>query len=223
MLDGWFCRTVANQKSMDQIDQDEDAQSDSQEDYDPQVVEQAPRVDYKAQYNTLKKKLKFLLYENEFFQDALRSSQRRHLKVTRDRSFLLDRLQKYEKPEVTSSESEDTEDSSDEDVRNDGKKRKIDSAGKNPNPPKKKKVAPKKVAMNQMMNNIQSIDGHMTAEEVERHLKSRQSFMELVPERAPPTVPNEMFSNEPSLDSESNELIETSPSNIGEECLSVEY
>lgn len=31
MLDGWFCRTVANQKSMDQIDQDEDAQSDSQE------------------------------------------------------------------------------------------------------------------------------------------------------------------------------------------------
>lgn len=28
MLDGWFCRTVANQKSMDQ---DEDAQSDSQE------------------------------------------------------------------------------------------------------------------------------------------------------------------------------------------------
>lgn len=31
MLDGWFCRTVANQKSMDQIDQEEDAQSDSQE------------------------------------------------------------------------------------------------------------------------------------------------------------------------------------------------
>lgn len=41
-------------------------------------------------------------------------------------------------------------------------------------------------------------DGHMTPEEVERHLQSRQSFMEL--ERAPPTVPTEMFSNEPSLD-----------------------
>lgn len=102
-------------------------------------------------------------------------------------------------------------------------RRKVDSSGKNQNPTKKKKVAPKKAALNQMINNIQSIDGHMTAEEVERHLKSRQSFMELVPERAPPTVPNEMFSNEPSLDSESNELIETSPSNIGEECLSVEY
>lgn len=59
----------------------------------------------------------------------------------------------------------------------------------------------------------------MTPEEVERHLQSRQSFMELVPERAPPTVPTEMFSNEPSLDSESNEVgeLETSPSNIGEE------
>lgn len=40
----------------------------------------------------------------------------------------------------------------------------------------------------------------MTPEEVERHLQSRQNFMELVPERAPPTVPTEMFSNEPSLD-----------------------
>lgn len=98
-------------------------------------------------------------------------------------------------------------------------RRKVDSSGKNQNPTKKKKIAPKKPGLNQMMNNSQSIDGHMTAEEVERHLKSRQSFMELVPL----TVPNEMFSNEPSLDSESNELVETSPSNIGEECLSVEY
>ncbi|KAJ8927492.1 hypothetical protein NQ314_020041 [Rhamnusium bicolor] len=61
-------------------------------------------------------------------------------------------------------------------------------------------------------------DGHMTPEEVERHLQS-QSFMEFVPERAPPTVPTEMFSNEPSLDSESNDVgeLETSPSNMGEE------
>lgn len=39
----------------------------------------------------------------------------------------------------------------------------------------------------------------MTTEEVERHLQSRQSLIEL---RALPTVPTEMFSNEPSLDSE---------------------
>lgn len=59
----------------------------------------------------------FLSKENEFFQDALRSSQRRLLKVTRDRSFLLDRLLQYEKPEGTSSESEDTEESSDDEAR----------------------------------------------------------------------------------------------------------
>jgi INO80 complex subunit E len=58
----------------------------------------------------------------------------------------------------------------------------------------------------------------MTPEEVERHLQS-QNYVELVPERAPPTVPTEMFSNEPSLDSESNDIgeLETSPSNMGEE------
>lgn len=62
-------------------------------------------------------------------------------------------------------------------------------------------------------------DGHMTPEEVERHLQSRQSYMELVPEKAPPTVPTEMFSNDPSLDSESNDIgeLETSPSNMGED------
>lgn len=51
--------------------------------------------------------------ENECFQDALRCSQKRLLKVSRDRSFLLDRLLQYEKPESTTSESEDTESSDD--------------------------------------------------------------------------------------------------------------
>lgn len=54
--------------------------------------------------------------------------------------------------------------------------------------------------MNTIAMNSISSDGHMTPEEVERHLQSRQSYMELMPERAPPTVPTEMFSNEPSLD-----------------------
>lgn len=49
-------------------------------------------------------------------------------------------------------------------------------------------------------SNTMTMDGHMTAEEVERHLQSRQTLMELLPERAPATVPTEMFSNEPSLD-----------------------
>lgn len=63
------------------------------------------------------------MQENEFFQDALRSSQRRLLKVTRDRSFLLDRLLQYEKPENTESESEDTESSEDESPRTENVKK----------------------------------------------------------------------------------------------------
>lgn len=41
---------------------------------------------------------------------------------------------------------------------------------------------------------------HMTAAEVERHLQSKQPIISLISERASATVPNEMFSNEPSLD-----------------------
>lgn len=59
--------------------------------------------------------LRIIDQENEFFQDALRSSQRRLLKVTRDRSFLLDRLLQYEKPENSDSESEDDTESSEDD------------------------------------------------------------------------------------------------------------
>lgn len=75
------------------------------------------------------------------------------------------------------------------------------SHGKGINPPKRKKQSTKKAANTQAAANKNNTfsDGHMTAEEVERHLQSRQSLIGLVPE-APATVPNEMFSNEPSLD-----------------------
>lgn len=52
----------------------------------------------------------------------------------------------------------------------------------------------------QTVNTDTISDGHMTAEEVERHLQSRQSLIGLVPEAPTTTVPTEMFSNEPSLD-----------------------
>lgn len=148
---------MANQNSTDHNEQDDDNEpnvvDESDDSQDIPVAHLMPRIDYKAQYTTLKKKLKFLLYvssesfgwlndecvwakqnnckknitlsthqENEFFQDALRSSQRRLLKVTRDRSFLLDRLLQYEKPENSSSESEDTE-SSEDDVRTENTKK----------------------------------------------------------------------------------------------------
>ncbi|XP_017783577.1 PREDICTED: uncharacterized protein LOC108567549 [Nicrophorus vespilloides] len=220
MLDGWYCRSLAN----------EQAAAEEQE----RVLEESK---LKKQYKFLKGKLKHLLYENECFQTALRSSQKRLLMVTRDRSFLLDRLVLYEKPDNSSSESEDTESSDDENVKVEPtKKRRVDftnshnhvqSSGKSMPQVKKKRPPPKPKAhfSHNILHNINTTtsnnvilsDGHMTPEEVERHLQSRQSFLEL--ERAPLTVPTEMFSNEPSLDSESNDIgeLETSPSNMGEE------
>lgn len=126
---------------VNQAESNKDYSSDSSSD-----PENEPN--YRAQYLSLKKKLKYLIYvcfwtnclllpptllftvsvnilqENECFQDALRSSQKRLLKVTRDRSFLLDRLLQYEKPDSSSSESEDTESSDDTSCTNtDGSKR----------------------------------------------------------------------------------------------------
>lgn len=232
MLEGWYCRTIANNNA-DAEDDDEDSPE-----------EEVPN--YKDQYRNLKRKLKFLIYENECFQEALRSTQRKLLKVNRDKSFLLDRLLQYEKVDASFSESDETESSDEEVARLDTSKRKKIEMGvtnhtphhtpvvtKPLNTSKKKKAPPKVTKTNntpivQSSNNMVPMslmsDGHMTPEEVERHLESRQTYLELVPEKAPPTVPTEMFSNDPSLDSESNEIgeLETSPSNMGEDCLSVD-
>ncbi|XP_055296671.1 uncharacterized protein LOC129565619 [Sitodiplosis mosellana] len=233
MLDGWYCRSMANQNATQNNDNDDDNEPNVVDDSDESqedipVARLMPRIDYKAQYTALKKKLKFLLYENEFFQDALRSSQRRLLKVTRDRSFLLDRLLQYEKPENSESDSDDdTESSEDDGNRTENVRKRKNSASnatqnKNANPPKRRKQTQKKVGRPSAVINTDTItDGHMTAEEVERHLQSKQSLIGMVPE-APATVPTEMFSNEPSLDSESN-LADTSPNSIlGEDIGSIE-
>ncbi|XP_014278485.1 INO80 complex subunit E [Halyomorpha halys] len=201
---------------------------------------QEDTINYKEQYRSFKRKLKFLIYENECFQEALRNNQRRMLKVTRDRSFLLDRLLNYEKVEVTSSESDDTESSDDETGRAEAKRRKIDmglgsfSSGLNSSGPSKmssvkKKKPSSKSGKSSSHTQLQTIhqpslsasDGHMTPEEVVGHLESsRQRYMD----QPPVTIPTEMFSNDPSLDSESNEIceMETSPSNLGEDCLNSE-
>lgn len=73
--------------------------------------------------------------------------------MTRDRSFLLDRLLQYEKADATSTESEDTESSDDDSRMDQPKRRKIDNAnnpGKNQNQPKKKKQPTKKAMLNQV-------------------------------------------------------------------------
>uniref|UniRef100_T1J6I1 INO80 complex subunit E N-terminal domain-containing protein n=1 Tax=Strigamia maritima TaxID=126957 RepID=T1J6I1_STRMM len=195
---------------------------------------------YGQRYRNLKRKLKFLIYENECFQEELRKGQRKLLKV-----FLLDRLLQYERVEDSSSDSDATV-SSDSEVdihKLEGqpiKKKKpasfIDSliiipqstsgeisTAKRKKPPSK---LPKQVPGVKGANHVPAEaaiavhgDGHMTSEEIERHLESRQSLLDLLPERAPLTVPTEMFSNDPSsLDSEANDVTggDSSPSNIGD-------
>ncbi|KAJ7314074.1 hypothetical protein JRQ81_006004 [Phrynocephalus forsythii] len=63
---------------------------------------------YKRRYRALKRRLKFLIYEQECFQEELRKAQRKLLKVSRDKSFLLDRLLQYENVDEESSDSEAT-------------------------------------------------------------------------------------------------------------------
>ncbi|XP_062395521.1 INO80 complex subunit E isoform X2 [Sardina pilchardus] len=65
-------------------------------------------VDFKRKYKNLKRKLKFLVYEQECFQEELRKAQRKLLKVSRDKSFLLDRLLQYERVDDDSSDSDAT-------------------------------------------------------------------------------------------------------------------
>lgn len=65
----------------------------------------------------------YVFQENECFQEALRSTQRKLLKVNRDKSFLLDRLLQYEKVDTSFSESDETESSDEEVARLDTSKR----------------------------------------------------------------------------------------------------
>ncbi|XP_053909026.1 INO80 complex subunit E [Cuculus canorus] len=62
----------------------------------------------KRRYRALKRRLRLLLYEQECFQEELRRAQRKLLKVSRDKSFLLDRLLQYENVDDDSSDSEAT-------------------------------------------------------------------------------------------------------------------
>ncbi|KAG8431297.1 hypothetical protein GDO86_019096 [Hymenochirus boettgeri] len=73
-------------------------------------------VDYKRKYKNLKRKLKFLIYEQECFQEELRRAQRKLLKVSQDKSFLLDRILQYENVDDDSSDSDLTASSENSDT-----------------------------------------------------------------------------------------------------------
>ncbi|XP_022342663.2 uncharacterized protein LOC111136246 isoform X1 [Crassostrea virginica] len=182
------------------------------------------QIDYKQKYKTLKKKLKLLVYEQECFLEELRKAQRKLLKVSRDKSFLLDRLIQYEKVEDSSGDSDVTASSDSEtEGHTSGKKRKItlspgqsqlpfgseastifgnigmaglfQSAGSSSTEPAKKRSRPS-AKKSKAKSKAEKAESQMTREELERHLESRQHSFKI--EKAPAMLPMEIFSNDNS-------------------------
>jgi len=211
----------------------------------------ASDLEYKDKYRNLKRKLKFLIYENECFSMEIRNMEKRLLRVLKDRTFLLDILTQHENgsPEFDSTDNDMT-DSSDGEIKmpeNFRKKKRLKMATTKKNPgtiTKTKKKPQNKLDKNKLSTKADAIHnlivedslvskhlaGHMTPEEVERHLESRraqQSQLEFsfAPDKAPATVPTEMFSNDPEGVGSYAEFLDemdTSPSNGGDEHLTVD-
>lgn len=108
------------------------------------------------------------MQENEFFQENLRQQNQRLLKVSKDRSYLLDRLTKYENADSTT-ESEPEETSEDETATG-GKKRKMEMPG---GAKKQIKILKKQPAMTSMSHQTFESDDVAL---VEKHLESRSSI-----------------------------------------------
>ncbi|BFZ18166.1 hypothetical protein BsWGS_21205 [Bradybaena similaris] len=191
---------------------------------------QEGHIDYKQKYKTLKKKLRLLVYEQECFLEELRKAQRKLLKVSRDRSFLLDRLLQHEKIEDSSEESDatnstDTDDGGGHHRESGPIKRKkmsshvsalgelthvsqptakhISGAGESFGSKKKSKTSGKKSGKSGHLKTStikQDSPGQMTREELERHLESKQHEFGI--EKATASLPMEIFSNEPHHDSD---------------------
>jgi len=180
------------------------------------------QIDYKQRYKGLKKKLRLLVYEQECFLDELRNAQRKLLKISRDRSFLLDRLLQQEKIADSSEESDatnstDTEEGSHRES-NPAKKRKLAAAGTSggdaSNAPssskqtsgnsesqptkKKSKSSGKKSKSGGQKGHLtkQEAPGQMTREELERHLESKTHEFGI--EKPSASLPMELFSCEMS-------------------------
>ncbi|XP_037083669.1 uncharacterized protein LOC119104097, partial [Pollicipes pollicipes] len=177
---------------------------------------------YRVKYSKLKRKLRTLVFENESYRDELMRCQRKLLKLNRDKCFLLDRLLQYETA-VNSSDSETTE-GSDTEADSKHSRRKLE-AGAERSPAKRKKqiLKGKNVAARSQVSRSFGDNGHMTPEEVERHLESRTAVKnpDMVPERAPLTVPRQLFSTEEG-DWEGRESLDTA-SNVDEEGLVIDF
>lgn len=194
----------------------------------------------KEQYKEMKRKLRLLVYENEIFQQTLKTTQRKLLKASRDKNVLLDRLIMYEMVDLSSSDDELTESSDEGDsTKPEPKKRKDPPANNNtssgtskqsispqrtnPNPAKKRKPSTPKASKSAPMP-LQSNESHpnnvlSTAESSKSMAepKSGNSFSQH-------SLATDMFNDTFSAKSESNSMydIDTSPNNIAEDMINVD-
>nr|CAG4650672.1 EOG090X0LZH [Sida crystallina] len=208
---------------------------------------------FKEKYRSLKRKLKYLIYENECFSVEIRNMEKKLLRILKDRTFLLDLLMQHESvsPEFDTTDDDLTDSSEEESksrIKNSEKKKKLKMTSTTKktagtvNKPKKKPISKQeKTKQNMKVDAVANLiaeesvvskhlAGHMTPEEVERHLESRraqQSQLDFTfaPDKAPATVPTEMFSND--LDGGGNFMefldeMDTSPSNGGDDHFGVD-
>ncbi|XP_002157152.2 uncharacterized protein LOC100212329 [Hydra vulgaris] len=108
------------------------------------------KINYKEKYRSLKRKLSCLLYEQECFHEELQKVQKKCLRASRDKSFLLDRLLQFEKPSFSSSDDENTDSSSNEKEEKVIEKKEINKTKK------KKKISTQKNIQLNHNTNIQS-------------------------------------------------------------------
>uniref|UniRef100_A0AC35UD60 INO80 complex subunit E n=1 Tax=Rhabditophanes sp. KR3021 TaxID=114890 RepID=A0AC35UD60_9BILA len=116
----------------------------------------------KEEYRGIKKNFKYLVYENECYQEELRNLQRKLLKLSRDKNFLLDRLLQYEKL----SDSSDDSDSSVKTIEDKSTKAKATKRTRATTAPKKRAAAgtggsngpaPKKVSIQDASSSLSTV------------------------------------------------------------------
>ncbi|KAL7011153.1 hypothetical protein ACKWTF_014125 [Chironomus riparius] len=179
--------------SWSQLNTNSNGEDADANDTDESTTNELGQLNYKTQYQQLKRKLKFLIFENEFFQENLRQNQERLLKITRDKNFLIDRLLKYEKP--LDSTSDDESSSEEEPPKRKATEKQMNVSGANI---KRRKIMA--VDKSEVSSNIDDKEAMI------EKLQARESLESEMMASTFSTVPQELFSNEPSLDSTYGEM-----------------
>ncbi|XP_067932638.1 transforming growth factor beta regulator 1-like isoform X2 [Watersipora subatra] len=164
------------------------------------MTETSELPNFKHKYKLLKRKLKGLVYEHELLSDQLERTQKKLLRVSKDRSFLLDRMLRYEKVADTSSDSEAT-DQSESDTERPVSKKKANtpphsttlSTLNNEDGSDPTKKTPKCKSNKKPKSGSSKRVPSMSQEDLEKHLNSRPEKPAI--EKATSSLPTEIFGN----------------------------